>query len=372
MIKRCLPALLLVCVAGLVSIRAARAQDLVFAKDHKDKGIKGKVEAESTRGVKLSSAKALIPAEDIIDITYEVLPLEIRLNAYRPAVEADRQVVMGLKAATRKGAFETAVKKYQQALAGMTAGQTFAARNIEFRMAYLQAFRAGEDPKDSVARDTAIEALKAFKTKHPSGWQIGRALKALAELEVEQKDYTEAERTYRELAAAKVDEATREQAELLAATVPMRAQRYADAVKNLQALIAKLPPGSRQSQQAQVALGEALTAAKKPGEAKATLTKVVAETKDRDLKAMAYNALGYCSFVAEQYQEARWDFLWVDVVYNRDKAEHAKALYYLWQTFERLNEPDRARNCLETLLGDPQFSGTEFQRRAQQERAKGQ
>jgi tetratricopeptide (TPR) repeat protein len=370
--KRRLPLLVLVGLVALLSGPAAWAQDVVFTKDNKDKGIKGKVEAESTRGVKISSLKTLIPAEDIMDVTYEVLPIDTRLNAYRPAVEADRQVAAATKERTRKASLEAALKKYQEALAGLAPGQTFPQRNIEFRIAYLQALKARDDPKDTAARGTAVTQLKAFKAKYPTGWQIGRALQTLAELQVEQKAFTEAEQTYRELAAANVDAAIKEQAELLAATVPLRAGKYADAVQNLSALIAKLPAGSRQRQRAQVALGEAWTGAKKPADARAVLKKVIDQTTDPDLKAMAYNALGYCSFAGEQYQEARWDFLWVDVVYNQDRAEHAKALYYLWRTFERLNEPERARECLETLLGDQRFNGTEYQRRAQQEKGKAQ
>jgi tetratricopeptide (TPR) repeat protein len=368
MIKRHLPAVLLAGLAAFLWTTPARAQDTVYTRDNREKGIKGKVESENTRGVKTSGAKAPIAAEDIVDITYEVNPLEIRLNFYRPAVDADQQAVKATKESVRKSAAEEALKKYEKVLAGLKAGQPMAKRNIEFRIAYLWALQAQDDAKDKAARDTAVAKLKDFKTKYPTGWQLGRALKTLAELEVEQEDYAGAEQTYRELAEANVEDSLKEDAELLAATVAVRAKKYAAAQKNLEELIGRLPKDSRQRQRAQIALAEALAANEKlPGrfaKAKAVLKKVIAETTEPDLKAMAYNTLGYCSFASDQFQDARWDFLWVDVVYNQDKAEHAKALYYLWQVFDRLNEPDRARDCLDTLLGDRQFTGTEFQRRA--------
>ncbi len=85
------------------------------------------------------------------------------------------------------------------------------------------------------------------------------------------------------------------------------------------------------------------------------------ETTDKNLKASAYNALGVSYYSGEQLKEARWEFLWVDVVYNQDKAEHAKALYYLYKIFDKLDEKERAQECREAL-SDRAFTGLEWQR----------
>jgi TolA-binding protein len=265
---------------------------------------------------------------------------------------------------------ETALKKYQDTLASLSAGQTNAQRNVEFRVAYLRALLAEDDPQDMKARDLAIAKLKEFTTRHPDTWQIGRALKTLAELQVEAKDYAEAEQTYRALAQANVAEVLKEHATLLAATVQARAGNFAAAEKNLRALAASLPKGSRQSQRAQIALGEALVEAQKLEPAKNVLQQVINETKDPELKAAAYNGLGICLYTGKQYQDARWNFLWVDVMFDQDKAEHAKALYYLWKIAENLNEAQRARESLDLLLNNRDFTGTEYQRKAQNETAK--
>jgi len=371
-------------LAGLFWTSAAPAQDVVYTQTNLDKGIKGKVELESTRGVKTSGAKELIPAEEIFDVVFEVKPLQILLNAYRPAVEADHKGTKAAKEGARKGFIDDALKKYQEALVGMEPDQKFAQRNIEFRIAYLRAVLAREDAKDTGAREVAVLKLTEFKTKYPTSWQLGKALKTLAELQTDIKDYAAAEQTYRELAEADVNDALKESADLLAATLSVRAGKFADAEKNLQGLIARLPKDSRQSLRAQVALGEALAmgagidldkaelAAGKLDKAKldkarTVLHQVLDDAKDRDLKAMAYNTLGTCAMAADQYQDARWDFLWVDVLYNQDKAEHARALYRLWKVFDHLNEGERARECLDMLLTDRQFAGTEYQRRAQRE-----
>jgi tetratricopeptide (TPR) repeat protein len=365
-------ALVAILLAGLAWAPAAHAQDSVLTtdvgKDGKNKEIKGKVEAESARGVKISGAKELVSAEKIFDVYYDVDPLTVRLKSYRPAVDADHKAAVA-KPGLRKAFLDEALKNYPEALAGLKEGQPYAQRNIEFRLAYLRALLA-QETKDAATRDLAIDKLKEFKTKHANSWQIGRALKTLAELQAEAEQYAEAEQTYHELARADVSDALKESAELLAATLAVRAKKYDVAEKNLNALIAKLPKGSRQSGRAQIALGDALREAKKLDQARGVFQKVIDETKDRDLKAAAYNSLGESALAAEQYQEARWDFLWVDVVYNQDRTEHAKALYYLWKVFGQLNEEERARDCLETLLSDGQFAGTEFQRKAQAETSK--
>ena len=68
--------------------------------------------------------------------------------------------------------------------------------------------------------------------------------------------------------------------------------------------------------------------------------------------------------LAGKHQEALWEFLWVDAVFNQDKTQHAKALFYLWKTFEQLNNQERAIQCRDLLATDRQFAGTEWQREA--------
>src|SRR5207244_4498091 len=106
------------------------------------------------------------------------------------------------------------------------------------------------------------------------------------------KQYGEAEATFKELAGADVDDAIREDAELRAAQVSLRAGKHAEAQSKLQALIAKFPKGSPSAVRARIAQAECLSAAKKPEDARTVLKQVLNETKDKGLKAAAYNALG--------------------------------------------------------------------------------
>jgi len=330
-----------------------------------EKPLKGIIKEESPRGVIVTGVKQRIPPEDIVDIEYEIDPLSARLEHYRPARAAENKADDPAQEANRKDNLALAIQKYEATHKALKPGQTSAARQLEFKIATLLAAQEAEDGSPT---DSAIAKLKDFKTRHPNSWQISKSLRLLGDLLLLQKQYDEAEQVYKELAQADVADATREDAELQAAQVSLRAGKYAEAQGKLQTLITKLPRGSSSAVRARIAQAECLSASKKSEEARKLLNQVLTETKDRNLKAAAYNALGESFVQAKAFKEARWEFLWVDVVYNQDKAQHAKALYYLWFIFDQLNEPERAQECRETLLNDRQFAGSEYQRRAREKK----
>ena len=156
-------------------------------------------------------------------------------------------------------------------------------------------------------------------------------------------------------------------AELQAAQINVPGKNYELARTRLQALADRQPKNSRQALRVSIALAECLFHVKQATEGTKILRNIIKDSPDKGLKAMAHNTLGKVLYEQSAYKEARWEFLWVDVVYNQDRAEHAKALYYLALIFDKLGDADRARECRE-LLADRQFAGLEFQRRAQAEK----
>jgi uncharacterized protein HemY len=149
--------------------------------------------------------------------------------------------------------------------------------------------------------------------------------------------------------------------------VAARAGRSAEASKQLDDFIKLLPKDSRHIARARVVQAELMLTAKQTDEAIKLLRQVVKETSDRSLKAVAYNALGVSLYERDDYKGARWEFLWVDVEYNQNKQEHAKALYYLSHIFEKLGDAERSQECRELLLSDRAFAGSEWRSRAQKE-----
>ncbi|MCI0681965.1 MAG: tetratricopeptide repeat protein [Gemmataceae bacterium] len=347
-------------VAVLSVGTAARAQDDIYVRG-KDKAVKGYVAKESPKGVSLKDGAAFA-AETIEDIVYEVNPIGVRLASYRPAVVAEKDSLDPAKAKDHKAKLDEAVRKYAEAAAKIT--EPFAKRHAEYKAAALLARQLTEEGKDPAP---AIAALTAFKTKHADSWQIAAALELLGRLQLDKKDYPGARATFGELAQADVAESIKQEAQLQMIYVSIRAGKTAEAQAGLKAALAGFPKGSKLAVKAQVLQAELHLAAKNYDAATKLLRKVTKDTTDKELKALAYNALGVCLYEQADYKGARWEFLWVDVVYNQDKDEHAKALYYLWKIFEQIGDAEKAQDCRELLLNERAFSATEWRARAQKE-----
>jgi tetratricopeptide (TPR) repeat protein len=325
-----------------------RAEEEVFLRGQA-KSIKGNIKEESPRGITLG--KQAIAAGDIVEVVYEVEPVSVRFE-YRTGVKAEKD-----------GQLSSASAIYEKTLKELKQGQKSAERHLEFKLAVLAAQQAREE---GTSIEPAIAKLKDFNNKHTDCWQLTTTHKLLARILLEQKQFKEAEDTYKALAAANVPDDVKQEAELSAALVSLAAGKHDVAQKKLEALIARLPKNSPYIARAKIGQAECL-AVKKPKEARDQLKKIIDETNDRSLKAAAYNALGESYFKAKMLKEARWEFLWVDLEFNQDRAEHAKALYHLMEIFHQLGEPDRARECRAALL-DAQFNGLEYQRLAKEKK----
>jgi hypothetical protein len=87
------------------------------------------------------------------------------------------------------------------------------------------------------------------------------------------------------------------------------------------------------------------------------------------IKALAANTLGDYYRETGKQEDAFWQYLWVDIVYNQDKHEQAKALYHLSKLFDHVKgDAARAVACRERLLKDKEFSGLEYQKLAAKEK----
>jgi hypothetical protein len=324
------------------------------------------IASESPRSLVLKAPKAEIPADQIDDIIFPLDPREIRVSTYRLGIIAEKQARAAAKPAERAKKYAEALAKYEETLEKLAEGQPFVKAHLEYKIAYLL-YTQGRDEGKKEALAQAAEKLKSFKAEHKDAWQLVRALKMLAQLQLDAGKYPEAEQTFRDLAKSDAPAEVRQDAEVQAILVVVKTGKYAEAQKSLDGLVSRLAKGSPQQLRARLALAECLGNAKDVARAKAEVKAVLDQTKDKALRALAYGTMGYCYYLNEQWQDARWEFLWVDVIYNQDPREHAKALYYLSEIFGRLGEGDRARECREQLLSGRQFNGLEYQRRVMKE-----
>jgi len=325
--------------------------------------VKGTITDESTLGVTMLGKKDIIPTASILDIIHDVKPTATQINMNRPAFQAERDFLDPAKEAARGKNLKEALAKYRETLKNLEPGQKFPERHIQYKIAFLTTVAAREGQSKI---EYGLLDLRDFKDKHPNSWQLTECLKTLAEIQIGMKSYADAEKTYKELALANVDVPTKQEAEFLAAQVSIRAGKPGDAQKNLQTLLGKLPKGSSMIGRTQIAITETMLATKQTEQGRQMLAEIIKGTQDSALKARAYNTLGKSYFDAGQMKEARWEFLWVDLMYNENRDEHARALYHLWQIFTTLGEAERAIDCRDTLLNNRAFLGTEYQRLAKE------
>lgn len=74
-----------------------------------------------------------------------------------------------------------------------------------------------------------------------------------------------------------------------------------------------------------------------------------AEEGDKEIHAMAYNALGNCYRTMQQPEEAMMQYLHTDTLYFQDPVTHAEALARLAQLWDQLKKPQRAAQARKTL-----------------------
>jgi lipopolysaccharide biosynthesis regulator YciM len=117
----------------------------------------------------------------------------------------------------------------------------------------------------------------------------------------------------------------------------------------LQAVLKKIPADDPQAVRVQIYLAHCLGASGKLPEAVTQLEGLIAKTPEKDLKALAYNALGDCYRSNGRNKDALWPYLWVDVIYHHDKEEHLRAMEQLAKIFDEQGDKARAKQYRDRL-----------------------
>ncbi len=244
-------------------------------------------------------------------------------------------------------------------------------RYFQYRIAQTTALLAQED---AARRDAALAALSEYKTAFADGWEIVPALQLLASLQEEKGDTEAASKTYTSLSDLPgISADMKLQSQLKGARLLMRVLKFREAEERLKKVESALPAGDPQRGFVEVCLIQSRIAQKSnlAGIDK-KLEQIIRSSEDGGLRALAHNALGDYYRAKGDDAQAFWEYCKVDMLYNQDKEEHAKALYYLSQLSGKppRNDQVRAEEFL-TRLKTPQFDGTLYQRQAAGEKKAG-
>jgi hypothetical protein len=360
----------LVLAAPLARAQTSDSIRYTDRKTGKDETVKCVIEGETPANItfRQGSTTKTVPALDVLDVLYEKSVGAGNLITYRKAQrEEEKMQQPTLDADTRKKSFQEALAAYRELAEGSKESKA-ATRHMHYCVARLLARRSEDDPEQA---DAAVTQLKKFLAEHGDGWQVVQASRLLGQLQESRGDLAGAQKTYEQLAARDdVPKETRQEADLFVARMLIRGNKAAEAEAKLRKLAQALPPTSPEAPKVQVYLAQCEVATGKLDAAETKLKGMLAGDLEDGVKGLVYNALGDVARQRGKAEDAFWDYLWVDVVYNQDKHEQAKALYYLSKLFADVkNDPARAQQCRKRLLEGKDFLGLDYQKLAAKEKS---
>jgi hypothetical protein len=350
---------------------ASRAQDEILffnRKTQKEERLKAVVLEEAPGKISYrvgSGDPEEIAATDVVEIDYQA-PKTINNVDYRDPFGKERRAALEKDPAKRKETLQQALAGYRAILPKLE-GSKAHRRNAHFHIAQVLARLAEDDPSQL---DAALEAATRFKKEHGDGWQLVRAVKLLVRLQEQKGDAAGAVASYEEAAANEaLPPEVRHEFGLLAVRHLLRKGQHEAASKKARALQADVPKDDPLAPRVEVYVAACDTAAGRLDGVEKRLKAVLEGGAGGDVKGLARNTLGDYYRAKGQAEDAFWQYLWVDVYYNQDREELARALYHLAKLYAEVRKDAlRSRECLERLCDEKEFGGLEYHKRALAER----
>jgi tetratricopeptide (TPR) repeat protein len=325
----------LVAAAAVGSPAALRADDVSLIAGSTVKGaiggrVRGAIQSESPTEVvvTLGATTTTVPTDQIASIRYDGQSANYQLGESRESA----------------GQLAEAADLFKKA-ATETRGKPFPHQAALFREARVLSDLAAVEPdRQAEARDK----LAAFIRAYPASRQIAGAREALARLQINTGDFAGADATIAALAKMpKVGD----RAAVLRTKVLARQGKHDQAIAELDRLIAGSTKGSERQRYAMLAKAESLAATHKYKEAEALVRQVIQANPAEDAasQAPAYNTLGDCLRAANRDKDALIAYLHTDMLYNKDKEEHPRALHGIASAYRRLKQDARADEFAQRL-----------------------
>jgi tetratricopeptide (TPR) repeat protein len=292
--------------------------------------VRGQVQSESPTEVvvALGVNTTRVPTDQIASIRYDGQTATFQLAESRESA----------------GQLAEAAELFKKA-AGETAGRPYPQQTALFREAEALGELALVEPeRTNAARDKLTQFLRSY----PSSRHLAAAREALARLQLASGDFPGAEASIAEL--AKLPRGG-ERAVVLRTKALARQGKHAEAVAELDRLIAGSPKGSDRQRAAMLAKAESLAGMKKFAEAETLVRQVIQANpaEDAAAQAPAYNTLGDCLRAANRPKDALIAYLHTDLLYSKDKEEHPRALHEIEALFRQLKQDARAEEFAQRL-----------------------
>jgi tetratricopeptide (TPR) repeat protein len=292
--------------------------------------VRGQVQSESPSEVvvMLGATNTSVPTDQIQSIRYDGQSASFALAEARES----------------SGQLAEAAELFKKA-ATESAGKPYPAQAAQFREAEVLTELAMAEP-DRLKE--AKDKLNRFLTAYPTSRHLAAARACQARLLLSTGDFAGAETAIADL--AKLPRGA-ERAAVLRTRVLGKQGKHADAIAQLDKLIASAPKGSERQRAAQLAKAENLAAMKQFKDAESLLHEVILANPPEDAAAQApaYNTLGDCLRAANRPKDALFAYLHTDLLYSKSKEEHPRALHHIAELYRLLKQDGHADEVAQRL-----------------------
>lgn len=337
-----------VLVAGAMA--SAQSRDRVYYRDRsvkpeKNADFEGTIVEETVNGVKIKpqvGPDRTFSVADLIDVAYA--PPTAQQIPYQP--------IAATESALRTGNADRAkitqlLKDYTTFLGNIKDPKAVGIkRHITYRLAMLKADAASK-------REEQLEALRDMdkaRKELASSWQLVPLTRRQVQLLAEIDKLDDATKVLEETAKTPgLARELKQELELTLIDLSIRAGRAADVEGRITQALTVLAPTDPMATRLKVYQIGAQASKGDTAKLAAQLRAMIDQSNDTGLKALAYNTLGDCYSAKGLKKDAMWAYLWVDVVYNQEKGEYAKAVERLSRVFKDLNDDVRAERYKEKL-----------------------
>ncbi|GIW81969.1 MAG: hypothetical protein KatS3mg105_3776 [Gemmatales bacterium] len=342
--------------AGLFAAASVQAQTSQEAKvryfdrqSNKEVSMKGVVAKESLAGIELKTSKGnlSIPSIDVVDVDYE-MPSSTVSIVYHKARNAERE---------KK--YDDAIKIYNQVLEQKSLKSPYLRRYISFRILLVHTARADAD--DGYLK-TAMAEWDKFQKANPDCWELATIPKYLVPLQLRSGNLDAAQATLNKLMnTPNAPPALKAECKRLELQILVENKKYDEVENRLLAMIKPLAPNSLERTKLEIDLAKCRAENNKLAEAEKVLQEVIKKAP-AEIKADALNTLGELLYKSgsndpAKLRRAMWNHLSVDVIYNQDKTQQARALYNLYKVFKGLNDLEKASQVRDKLLNTDELAG---------------
>ncbi|MFO0919734.1 MAG: tetratricopeptide repeat protein [Planctomycetaceae bacterium] len=335
--QRRLRAVITLAAVWLLGSCVSRADDVVYRKST-DKRLGGTVSQISKTELTIkprAGETVTVPVNDIAAIDWDDAPAEFKL------ARSDESA----------GRFDSARQRLMKCLDEVKSSKDGLRTDVEYLLARATARGALADPS---GRDEAVAKLTAFLKSHADSFRYYEAQQLLGQVQLARQDYAQARAAFEALGQAPWNEAQLS-SQINLGRVLMAENRLDEAAQSFDAAMEKAIAAEDAVGRYQAMLGKArsLIAQNRPADALAILTEVLekAPADDSALQAEAYLLEGNCLQSLNKLKEAVLAYLHVDVLFSRETAYHAEALYHLSKIWKAVQHPDRALECQAKLEG---------------------